>query len=317
MSWFGIKDKVYPASMIRSGTPEAPFVPLVETMEGGKLLPLSIRCLAVMHLCDYLTASTAEGLDRVTLYINPADGDIRVDVSTSPSALSESMLTPPAGSVWQREIYALAVYTSLILIGAHPYRGRRWYENPLLTPEFEEEYFVKSPEFILATNSQAPNAPQPLVQGHVKMLFNSMPQELRTSFREIFSDRGSGYFLDTEGVRDFRERLYGILSQIVGITGASNVRITIQRLPYTLYEGKVLYSPADLSVVGRTVMAKNGSLLLRNEQERSWEGEEIGIFRKSYTKVRPGECLPLSDDISIYIGEDGKVVYDRSRHRIE
>lgn len=311
MSWFGIKDKVYPASMIRSGTPEAPFVPLVETMEGGKLLPLSIRCLAVMHLCDYLTASTPERLSRVTLYINPADGDIRIDESGPPSAWTEPMLSTPERSGWCRGLNALPVYTSLILIGAHPYRGRMWYENPLVTPEFEEEYFVTSPEFILATNSQAPNAPQPLVQRHVKMLFNSMPQELRTSFREIFSDRGSRYFRDIEGVRDFREKLFGIVSQIVGTPGAPSVRITMLQKPYILYEGKVLYSPIDLSVMGRTVSGKDGSLLLRNETDRSWRGENIGFLERFPARIKPGECLPLSSRLELLVDDDGEVTYER------
>lgn len=311
MNWNVRIDKGYPFSMIRNGTPEAPFVPLVGTLEGGKLLPLSIRCLAVMHLCDYICTSTPGGLDCVTIYINLSDGDIRVDDSESPAAWTEALLSPPAVSVWDKEIYALAVYTSLILIGAHPYRGRRWYENPLPTPEFEEDYFVTSPEFILATNSQAPNAPQPLVQRHVKMLFNSMPQELRTSFREIFSERGSRYFRDIEGIKDFREKLFGIVSQIVGTPGAASVRITMQQEPYILYEGKVLYSPIDLSVLGRAVMTKEGSMMLRNEMDRSWRGVNIGFLERFPARIKPGECLPLSSRLELLVDDDGEVTYER------
>ena len=63
--------------------------------------------------------------------------------------------------------------------------------------------------------------------------------------------------------------------------------------------------------MGRTVSGKDGSLLLRNETDRSWRGENIGFLERFPAKIKPGECLPLSSRLELLVDDDGEVTYER------
>lgn len=297
------------------------FVPLIETMEGGKLLPLSIRCIAAMHLCDYVVANPHRNLNELNLSINVTTGELRVNTEVEQSDWPADAFVPPETSDWNPNFYVLMVYITLIMTGAHPYKGRKWYEKPLVTDDFIEQYFVKYPEFILATSSQAPNAPQPLTQAHVKTMFNSLSQNIRIMIRSAFTEDGKFPFISSNDIIGVRNKFFISLSQTSTESlpgGNAVIHLPTQREPdlcYNIYEGKMLINPDDLSVLGIGVMTQAG-LMLRNETCTVWENDTRKFNftpNKLPVRVNPGEMLPLTRPIRLFTNEDGVIRFDLNK----
>lgn len=269
--------------------------------EQGKLMkPLSYRALICMRLIDLFCNSSAWYKNNVV--INPDTGEI--NFYTPYTGREFVPFETSEDSRWSQEGYALAVNIALVLIGSHPYKGKVWYETPLMTPEKEKE-ILTTEDFILATNSRAANAPQIGVQDHVKTLFNNLTSELRQELKSVFKrDPDATPWFDKESTlyessRKLREQLWYIVRNSLP-AGPEYIRVVVDGYEYLLSPGKSLISPQTLECLGHCEARVNNSgakcLAFVSDRDKAWTWtkNENRLFPK---KVRKGDAIAITEDM--------------------
>lgn len=280
-------------------------IPLIEYFEECRtLLRASVRALVAMRLLD-LYMRELPGRSRVL--INPATYELSLS-DTEETLWPASAFEVPEGSSWHRQGYIAAVYVSLIITGTHPYKGRRYYESAILDDTLLRRHFVEHPEYVLASNSMAANAPLSYTQPHVGQLFNSLPQEWRAVLKEVFGSTGKVWFPADEdlptSVQTLREQLWALYSMI---STDESVSIQVEGCPLILSEGKQIAFPSTLEVIGKCEVKKSsrtGSslLMVQNKSGVPWKRVVIGDVKfqcERESDVKPGEFLTLKPGINI------------------
>lgn len=249
------------------------FIHLIKGAEEGKLLlPCSLRALACMRLIKVVKEISDKNYD---VFIKPENGDINVVVRD----LENDTITfkSPNGTNWSKSGYVLAINMAYILIGSHPYKGRKWFEAPLITRNIEENLFINNPEFILATDSKAPNAPHEVVQSHVKLLYNSLTPWLRERFKSAFNISIGEVWFSADGKNNELINMYNHLWEIVCTSVAKDrksISIKINGYPYLISSGKKIVTPDILSVIAHCEEYKN-KLIIVNDTSIKWRIESI------------------------------------------
>lgn len=247
------------------------FIHLIKGAEEGKLLlPCSLRALACMRLIKVVKEISDKNYD---VFIKPENGDIKVVIRNL-----ENDTIPyksPNGTNWSKVGYGLAINMAYILIGSHPYKGRKWFEAPLITRNIEENLFINNPEFILATDSKAPNAPHEVVQSHVKLLYNSLTPWLRERFKSAFNISIGEVWFSADGKNDELINMYNHLWEIVCTSVAKDrksISIKINGYPYFISSGKKIVTPDILNVIAHCEEYKN-KLIIVNDTSMKWRIE--------------------------------------------
>lgn len=272
------------------------FIPLIKGAEEGKLLlPCSLRAIACLRLIKAFKEISDKNYD---VFIKPENGEIKVVIRDL-----ENYTIPfkiPNGTNWSKAGYVLAINMAYIIIGSHPYKGRKWFEAPLITRNIEENLFINSPEFILATDSKAPNAPHEVVQSHVKLLYNSLTPWLRERFKSAFNISIGEVWFSADGSKDEIINMYNHLWEIV-CTSVSKDRLStsikINGFPYLVSSGKKIITPDDLSVIAHCEEHKgnDGSLklVIVNDTSIKWRVESLGrrLFSHEVSLLEPNKKI--------------------------
>ncbi len=247
------------------------FVFLIKEAEQGKLLlPCSLRALACMRLIRVVKEISDKNYD---VFIKPENGDIKVVIRDLEN--DAIPFKSPNGTNWSKAGYALAINMAYILIGSHPYKGRKWFESPLITRNIEESLFINNPEFILATDSKAPNAPHEVAQSHVKLLYNSLTPWLRERFRSAFNISIGEIWFSADGFDDEIINMYNHLWEIVCTSVVKDrkyISIKINGYPYLISSGKKIITPDLLIAIAHCEEYKE-KLVIVNDTSIKWRIE--------------------------------------------
>lgn len=294
------------------------YVPLASTAESGNLLlPTSLRALACMRLMDQMANAASPG--PWTVLIDPTNADIKLQESAGARYPLEE--TPPEGTSWSRSGYALAVNMAYILMGAHPYKGRKWYESPILSPRRQRELFVEKPESILTATGSGANTPQPLAQAHVVPLYNSMPKEMRDclNMKAVFGLPDGRPWFDSDQLQESIARsglrdLFWTIWSLAIVPGKPSETIMVGNTEYRVQAGKRIVRPDTLEEIGHVTenpTRRGQPLMIVNTSNEPWIVEKAnprGFDRvKERTKdfigyqttIQPGQTLEVTPGMEI------------------
>lgn len=280
---------------------ERRYVALLKYCEQGNYKkPFSRRALLCLRLISLF--SNYPHLSHKEVVFDPNTDEVTFG---RPYLPNNPVYSLPKDSEWDEIGYALAVNLSAILIGSHPYKGKVWFETPLLTPKIEHQIFTTE-EFILATNSKAQNAPQPGAQDQVIALYNSLPPKLRPEFKPAFvrGDNSRPWFPKNERLENssenLREILWGIVSTYVPQRVAT-IKVNIDGYEYLLAPGKSLISPLDFQSIGycEEKMDKRGKqLVFHFDASQEWKIVTKPYLSVRYSPLPPGKPLIISENMN-------------------
>ena len=266
------------------------FVPLIKCFESGNLiLPLSLRALVCMRLIDLFMHNHG---NRKTIFINPATLELKLGEKTDYS-WPDCAFEAPKDTNWDAVGYILAIYISLVLTGTHPYKGRRWFELAFLDQESERSIFVEHCEYILSTDSNAPNAPQEYAQSHVKTLFNTLTPPIREMLKSGFGMFGKEWFPhDIElyiHTSEVRQVFWDVFANSFS-KGRSSIEVDIERYKCVLSPGKPIVFPSTLMSIGHCdeAIAKSGKkvLVAVNDTDNPWEVYDFFFQRDGRNRIK-------------------------------
>lgn len=249
-------------------------VPLIKCFESGDLiLPLSLRALVCMRLIDLFMHNHGNR----TILINPATLELKLGKNVD-SSWPDCAFEAPINTNWDAVGYILAIYISLVLTGTHPYKGRKWFELAFLDQESEKSIFVEHCEYILSSDSNAPNAPQEYAQSHVKTLFNTLTPSIREMLKSGFGMLGKEWFPhDTElyiHTSEMRQVFWDVFASSVS-KGKSSIEVDIERYKCVLFPSKPIVFPSTLMSIGHCeeAIVKSGKkvLVAVNDTNSPWE----------------------------------------------
>lgn len=276
---------------------------------GGFVKPLSQRALVGIRLIDLFNHNNLSDIQNHSVLLNP--DSLEVDFG-SLLPKDDMSLSLPDGSGWDEKGYALAVNLSWVLTGVHPYKGSIWFETPLITPKIEENIFT-SAEYVFATDSKAPNAPNRFAQPNAITLFNTLTKELKVQLKSGFGRDSSPWFSDREPLDASTAELRHILWEIVALSKPANsetIKVVIDGHDYVLAEGKRLILPSTAESIGHVErgFTKKGKMRLALVNDSLMEWERPGWMELQTKVYSPGENVILEDGMEFQTEGDCMVI---------